>query len=346
MAQSSPGTPTEHKEPLAQKGQSATSVVRETVNGDASDIEDPNAEYVRLKLRITDLTGNRRRNDEFADEEFLRKLRTRLENVKKNYFFSEKDAEASFLEKRREADEALLLARLRGEVAPAVKPSKQEKMEISKPPEKPGETHPSDDVFDGLPDEDSEGGMFGILEPMPATVTSIEGTTITVRDIALPKQWAGRTPRLLLQELVLKSDRFAVITYNDLSGGSRAKRASVHVRWTGGRASDWLMKDIACYDLVQAEQFVATVALHDLSHPSDEGFSSSSAGSKGAQGYYKHLPPVFRDLWNELEVKRKEDEDRVNRDIWASLNSILDYRLSGVQKVCRLCGDHPIVHGL
>ncbi|KAL5535622.1 hypothetical protein ACEPAF_3716 [Sanghuangporus sanghuang] len=344
---STPGTPKKLKKPLplssssmpsklegasVPENRTSASATHETVIEDASDIDDPNAEYVRLKLQITDLTGNRRLANEIADEEFLRKLRGRLESVKKNYFFSEKDAEASFKSKRREADEALLLARLRGEVAPAPKPIKRDKVEVPQPPEKPKGIQSSEDVFDDLADDDSDGGIFGILEPMPTSITSAEGTTIAVRDMALPKQWAGRTPRSLLQDFVLKSDRFAAISYNELSAGNRAKRASVNIRWTGGRASDWSMEDVACHDLIQAEQYIATVALHSLTYPSDEGFRNSSGNLKGAQTSYRHLPPAFRELWNGLEAKRREDEDRANREVWGSLNSILESRLSGTLK--------------
>ncbi|KAL5495158.1 hypothetical protein ACEPAI_620 [Sanghuangporus weigelae] len=345
-----PGTPKKLKKPLplsssetssmssklegasVPANRTPASISHETVIEDASDIDEPNAEYVRLKLRITDLTSNRRRNDETADEEFLRKLRARLESVKKNYFFSKKDAEASFKAKQREVDEALLLARLRGEVPPIPKPTKRDKVEVPQPPEEPKEAQSSEDVFDDLADDDSDGGIFGILEPMPTSMTSAEGTTIVVRNMALPKQWAGRTPRSLLQDFVLKCDRFAAISYNDLNGGGRVKRASVHIRWTGGRASDWSMEDVACHDLIQAEQYIATVALHNLTYPPDEGFRNSSGNPKGAQTSYRHLPPAFRELWNELEAKRKEDEDRANREIWESLNSILEGRLSGTSK--------------
>lgn len=50
---------------------------------EGSDTDDPNIEYARLKLRITDLTGSRRRSEEITSNEFLRKLQARLESVKK-----------------------------------------------------------------------------------------------------------------------------------------------------------------------------------------------------------------------------------------------------------------------
>ncbi|KAH8120418.1 P-loop containing nucleoside triphosphate hydrolase protein [Phellopilus nigrolimitatus] len=301
-------------------------------SGDTSDNDDPNVEYVRLKMRITELTGARRRNNESAENDFLKGLRARLEDVKKSYFFSERDAEASFQEKRKEVDEASLLARLRGDTALSPRPVKVAKKPPAPPQIKAEVARTSTDVFENE-EEGSPRGMLDLLEPMPSTETSATGTTITVRDMALPKHWAGRTPKMLLLDLVTKLDRYAAVVYNDLSGGTRAKRASVIIRWTGGKADDWAMDDVACHDTTQADQYIATVALHALTYPPVEAFRSSVGHPKGAQTSYRHLPPAFRDLWNELEDKRKEEDNKVNRGIWDTLGSVLDHKLSYSEKV-------------
>ncbi|KAI5124610.1 hypothetical protein M0805_004220 [Coniferiporia weirii] len=331
LASSREGSETPERDP-AETSRTSNLLADGTDSGEASDTDDPNAEYVRLKMRITDLTERRERNDGVVDEDFLRQLRIRLESVKKNYFFSEKDAEASFQERRRDIDKAALLSRLRGEAGSSPKPVKKPKKKLSVVAPA-GEVVQGSDVFDNDDGDDSPGGLLDLLEPMPTTETTAAGTTVTVRDMALPKQWAGRTPKSMFFDLTTKSDRYAAVIYNDLSGGSRVKRASVIVRWSGGRANEWSMDDVACHDYLQAEQYIATVALHSLTYPSDEGFRCSAGNPRGAQTSYRHIPPVFRDLWNELETQRKENDDRINRGIWSILDSVLEEKLSGPEKV-------------
>jgi ATP-dependent RNA helicase DHX29 len=168
---------------------------------------------------------------------------------------------------------------------------------------------------------------------MPATETDAQGKTITIRDMAMPKHWSGRTPKVLLKETVAKSDRYAAIGYSIISGGSRARRASVSIRWEGKKMDEWLMEDVACHDDGQAEQYIATVALHALTFPPTEGFAASVSIVPGPQTFFRLLPAVFRDLWNELELARKIRDDKINRDVWAKLLSILEYKMEACDKV-------------
>lgn len=291
---------------------------------------DPNSEFVRLRLRVDDLTGNRRRTGEGASDELLKELRQRLEVVKKSYFFNERDAQADYAIKRRQADEAALTSQLRGEGERkppfSDKPKDDKLTSVVKP-------STGQDIFEEGDDDNSSEGLFGILEPMPTVETSEHGTTVLVRDMSLPKRWTGKLPKSLLTDLVSSSDRYAAIAYRVLSGGSRAKRSSVTIRWTGGRLSEWCMNDIACHDLGQAEQYIATIALYALTYPSAEGFQSAIGNAKGAQTSFRHLPPAFRDLWNELEESRKESENISNREIWGRLASIADQKLASMEKV-------------
>lgn len=296
--------------------------------------EDPNVEYVNLKMRISDLTGERRQAGEALDDMFLQLLRLRLEEVKKSYFFDENDAEDTFRDKRRQADEDALLSHLRGESHPA-KPSTQRKPKKKAPPPfEPQKTVPSNDLFDiDGSDSDSPGGLLDILEPMPTTEVTTSGTTILVRDMALPKSWAGRTPKLMLADIVLKQDRYAAVIYDEISGGSRVKRCSVIVRWTDRAPMELRMDNVGCHDVVQAEQYIATLAIHFLTYPFSVGFQSSAGDSKGTQPSFRLLPPAYRDLWNELEKARKEREDEMNRAIWGTLTEIVEGKIGSAKKV-------------
>ena len=157
--------------PTQQSGNSNPSYPPPAMDSD-SDYIDPNEEYIKLKLQITDLTGNRRKAGEKADNAKLKRLQTRLEAVKKDYVFREKEAEAAFQVKRREADQAVLLARLRGE--PSVVLTKTKKVPVPEEKAKEPVSKPSNDLLDNSgSDDDSPGGFFELLEPMPTEETQI-----------------------------------------------------------------------------------------------------------------------------------------------------------------------------
>ena len=301
--------------------------------------DDPTASFVQVKMQIADLTTHRP-PQETADASFLRELQRRLEEIKSDYFFDEQEAENAYREERSRADAAALRARLRGEdassnadyatatvVAPSVK-----SVEPQPPAPVMEKEQATPDIFDEDSD-DASGGILGLLNEMPTTETTVQGVTVTVRDMALPKHYSGRTPKLLLQETVRKIDTFSVVSYRLVSGASRAKRAAVSVRWNGGKADEWTMEDIACYDAVQAEHYISTIALHALSFPPQEGFAASVTTTASNQTSFRLLPPVFRDLWGELEEKRKQQNDSINRGVWSRLKTILEPKLSLSVKV-------------
>jgi len=97
---------------------------------------------------------------------------------------------------------------------------------------------------------------------------------------------------------------------------------------------EWLMEDVACPDDGQAEQYIATVALHALTFPPTDGFAANVSAFPGSQTFFRLLPAVFRDLWNELEETRKIRDDKINRDVWAKLLSLVASKMEGSDKVC------------
>lgn len=279
-------------------------------------------------MQIADLTTHRRPGAGAHDASFLQALRRKLDDIQNDYFFDLKEAEALYRVEREKADAAFLQARLRGEVSPLLSPKRgsnppsRPKSTVSSPPV-PG----SPDAFEAEDDDSLPGGMFDLLE-IPTSEVTDSGTTITVRDMSLPKHFSGRTPKHLLQEYVHKSDRYAVITYRCISGSSRAKRAAVTVCWEGGRVKEWSMEDLACHDMTQAEYYISTVALHSLTFPTLEGFSLGGTSAANTQTSFRLLPPIYRDLWNELEEKRRSEDDAFNRDTWGKLKTILQPKLS------------------
>ncbi|KAJ7110080.1 P-loop containing nucleoside triphosphate hydrolase protein [Mycena epipterygia] len=295
-------------------------------DSDSLDADDANTEYVHLKLRIAQLTSNRPADDK-TDTSQLQDLRARLDKVKNNYFFNERDAEARYRVEREKADAIALQARLRGLPTSSNSPTVvQPKVNKKRPPNLQPQAPPVKvtDIFDE-DTGDSVGGLLEALEEMPTTETSDRGTIVLVRDMALPKHWSGRTPKTLLAETVSKADRYAAITYTLLSGDSRTKRAAVSIRWDGRKMDEWSMEDVACHTEGQAEQYIATIALHELTFPSTDGFTVQAPS--GGQTFFRLLPAVFRDLWEELETARKSNTDALNRGVWAKLRSIIEPKL-------------------
>ncbi|KAI0335964.1 P-loop containing nucleoside triphosphate hydrolase protein [Cubamyces sp. BRFM 1775] len=318
--------------PTATNGSSTpSSTMGPTDSARWSPVDDPNDEFVRLKLRIMDLTTFRRA-DEKADATFLQELQRRLKEVQQDYLFDQREAEAMFAVERSKVEANALQNKLRAaaDAVPA-KPSPQVRRKIKEPPSR-AESVASASTADVFEDnEGSTGGMFELLEQMPETETTESGVTVQVRDMALPKHWSGRTPKVLLTENVRKADRYAVISYSCISGASRAKRCSVEIRWDGGRTQLWSMDEVACHDTIQAEHYISTVALHALTFPQSDGFAAGGT-STGSQTSFRLLPPVFRDLWDELEQKRRLDDDSTNRAVWAKLRDILTPKLSRSEK--------------
>lgn len=297
---------------------------------DSPDADNLAQEYVQLKLRMSDLTAKRHLGHSLQ----IQDLKSRLEVIKKNYFFDEKEAEEMYRVERNRVETLALQARLRTPAPPVPSDKPKSKVMKQRPPKLQPTLTPTAvaDIFDDDA-EDSPTGLLDILDDIPTDETNNQGTTIAIRDMALPKHWSGRTPKVLLKEAVAKVDRYAAVTYDIISGHSRAKRASVSIRWDGRKMDEWSMEDIACHDEGQAEQYIATVALHVLTFPPTDGFATSTSAAPGSPTFFRLLPAVFRDLWDELEVLRKLNDDGINRRLWAKLRSIVEPKLEADGKV-------------
>ncbi|KAH7883709.1 P-loop containing nucleoside triphosphate hydrolase protein [Phlebopus sp. FC_14] len=282
--------------------------------------DDPNMEYARLKMQIVDLSSDKTldSNRKAGNISFLE---AKLHAVRSHYFFDERDAESLYRLEREKVDAQMLQARLRG--SPDSTP--QESPNFKSAPSGGCLTSDSQsDIFDQL--DDSSAGLLEILDTVPSQVEGPNGSTIRVRSMAFPRG-AAKLPKSFFLEYVSKIDRYAAVAFEIVSGGSRAKRARVRVSWEGRKSDEWSMQDIACHDESQAEQYIATVALHALSFPPTEGFASGSLARPSGHTFFRLFPSVFRDLWDELEAWRKETENRKNRKIWAKLRSIVEQKI-------------------
>ena len=289
--------------------------------------DDPNIHYARLKLELDEASAARRARGNPINT-LIEDLHSRLQAVKSHYHFDKRDAEAHYQSERRRAETAALQARLRGSSGTPDLHSCPQTPAEPKPPPSPRPpkvaSEDPDDIFDSNVEED--GGLLDILDAMPSTVITDSGVTVNVRDMPLPKGKFERTSKAFLQAAIDNLDNFAVSTYRCISGSSRAKRASLAIRWSSGQVSEWAMVDVACHDMTQAEQYIATVALHALTFPTSSGFASGNLARGTGQTFFRLLSPAFRDLWDELEATRKSTDDATNRAVWSKLKKIIEAR--------------------
>lgn len=288
--------------------------------------EDPNVAFARLKMQLKVLPERR-------DPDGLRiaNLKKRMDELQKHYFFKQTVADKEFKLREKEMQEAALLTRLRnmGRSAPSTKGPAAVKQKTSRPD--PGPAAAVTTATASSPSTSDDEPMLGnLMEPESPVKTNdpsdVAGgpsvTVIPMRDMSMPKQWGGQTPKKLLQEVVRKADRAASLTYSPLSS-DRAARASVRIRFSGSRMENFDMVGISCPDMHQAEHYIALIALHSITFPPQSGF----AGNVTSPTYFRTLPPVFVELWTELENKRKEDDAAKNLETWAKLYGILESKV-------------------
>ncbi|GAA5869867.1 hypothetical protein JCM3774_000517 [Rhodotorula dairenensis] len=267
-------------------------------------------------------------------------LKDRLQAVENDYTFRKVDAEKVYRAERTKLDAAQLAARLNGTTldspfaaaspvapAPSSDAASPEPDAASLGPSAPisqGATPSASTAIangsssppspnrsgPGAAEEKEDEGFFGtMLDEMPTEETNDQGTSIPVRNMALPKHFSGRTPRISLQDTVRKLDKHAKVTFAVISR-SRAVRASVTIRWSPdesgapGRVQYFDMQDVACWDQKQAYDYIATVAL----------FAIAMSPQGNGMALNKALPTVFRDLWDDFVAERTAQEEERYRE--------------------------------
>lgn len=287
------------------------------------ELEDPNLEYARIKLQLINLKSSNTTQRQRLGAASL--LEEKMRSVKSHYFFDERDAERLYRSELEKANAQLLRAALRGSLEPSRPKSPKgttTPMAVTMPPE----PEPQPDLFD-QEDDESSGGVLGILDAI-SEVEGPRGTIISVKDMSFHKQSGGKLPQVVLLGYVSKVDRYATVTFSSLSGQSRAKRSGVRILWGNRKVDEWKMEEVACREESQAEHYIATVTLHALSFPPTEGFAAGSMSSPVGNTFFRLFPPIFRDLWDELETDRKLREGRINRGVWAKLWNIVGQKVN------------------
>lgn len=318
--QSEPTTPTVSVPSIFDKpspSPTVPSTPSTATSGDESepltDNDDPNLEYVRLKLKLYQMQTQQRLA---PTHKKMRQLQQRISLLWGDSLFDERLAESQWRSEKAKVDMVNLQNRLRGSAsdsptAPSRARGHKKGKSIPAVPSTPK------NVPDAAEEEEDSLGLDLLDAPQESTT---DGRAIVMKEMLIPKH-SSKTPKTLLRDCVSKLDKYAAITYSIVSGGSRAVRASATISWEGKKRDDWIMEDVACPADDQAEQYIATVALHALTFPQTDGFAAGNIAS-GTLTFFRSLPPSFRDLWDELEAKRKERDDEINRNLWTKLRAL------------------------
>ena len=172
---------------------------------------------------------------------------------------------------------------------------------------------------DDSDDEDMLGKLLHLPDPDTPHVNqdnTVNGsTTITVRSMPLPTTagFSASSPKSMLSAAIKRTFKNAFIDYAKLSGGSRAVRAGIEIRYSPKHIRVWRMEDIACEDRLQAENFISTTALHDL-----------YAKGQVEMPNWRVMPASYRDLWDELEEKHQVEVNEKSLELWKRLKAMLE----------------------
>lgn len=281
--------------------------------------EDPNVAYARTKLQIINI----RRNGQNVS--MVAQLEDKLREAKGHYFFDERDAESLYQAELKKANTQILQDKLRGFLPPRRSEHPRRALSPGTPTKAP-EPNSEPDFFDE--GDESSGGLLELLEAIPAGTQDTKGNTIRIKDMSFSKHGSTKLPNSALVEYASTIDRFATVEFNIISGLSRAKRARVRVLWPWKGVDEWTMEDVACHDESQAQQYIATVALHALIFSKAEGFAVGSQTARPV-GFtsYRFFPPAFRNLWDELDATWKNTNDCINRSIWTKLQNVAEKKV-------------------
>ncbi|KAF9310916.1 hypothetical protein BG003_007951 [Podila horticola] len=241
--------------------------------------EDPNERYVNYKMTLTELTQALGDTKDPADRKTISRkidtLNSKVNDLDLDFAFNKKMAE-------------MMLKNWINEEKKAAKKSKRKKEKEQaaiKKESQEGEGDGEDgELMGSMWDEDGS----------PSASGEAASQIIRRRQMANPS-WSGGSPKTVLAEFCRKKDRHTKIAYKKAGGSTpSANLATVTVTWGSGNVSTAEMKDEGCENMAEAENYVATQMLYELT----------------PLPLYRSLPPTYRDLWLEW-IDEKESAGRL-----------------------------------
>ncbi|KAG0064792.1 hypothetical protein BGZ89_008846 [Linnemannia elongata] len=266
--------------PASSTGESEKQWILQTALAEDSEeeAEDPNERYVNFKMNLTELTQALADAEAPADRKTIsRKIDTinsKLNDLDLDFTFNKKMAEQML--KQRIIDDKK-----------KAKKSKRKK-------EKEQEALRKENPVDGQEGGDMMGSMWDLENGSSTTTPAEDQPLVRQRQMANPS-WSGGSPKVVLAEFCRKKDRHVKITYKKAPRSvPAASMAIVTVVWGSGSVSSAEMVDEGCENMTEAENYVATKMLYDLT----------------PLPLYRSLPPTYRDLWLEW-IDEKESAGRL-----------------------------------
>ncbi|KAF9331170.1 hypothetical protein BG006_005964 [Podila minutissima] len=269
--------------PMEDDAQKAWILQAALAENSEDEAEDPNERYVNYKMTLTELIQALSETKDPADRKTISRkidtLNSKVNDLDLDFAFDKKMAE-------------MMLKNQVNEEKKAAKKSKRkkEKEQAALKKEKQGE--------DG---DGEDGGLMGSMwdeDGASAAPGEASSQTIRRRQMANPS-WSGGSPKTVLAEFCRKKDRHTKIAYKKATGSTPSVNlATVTVIWGSGNVSTAEMKDEGCENMVEAENYVATQMLYELT----------------PLPLYRSLPPTYRDLWLEW-IDEKESAGRLAKKV-------------------------------
>ncbi|KAJ2894187.1 ATP-dependent RNA helicase A [Zalerion maritima] len=309
-------------------------------------------EYVESKERLLRIRRSRTKGQEPDEETETARLNGKIGSIEKDPLFDKFAAEEKW-KPRMAAIERELAAARKAE-------AEKERDKKAAQPETEAEV-PSSNIENGVEDEDDEvsaeaarmaadilaegdamdddDALAGLFDSLPTEevdtktgesqtmVSSGDGGKVHVRDFG---KWSGVDPRRTLEEACKSRDSGVKIAYSRISDVSYANRHEMMITWSKAQGplpqievpdieagvygdKHYLkMVSVATPDSKQSEVFISTVALFLL-------FGNSGKDEKVSL----RLPPVWRDLWDQLMELKKDQLDRMDRDAVGAIRKIV-----------------------
>ncbi|KJZ72479.1 hypothetical protein HIM_08148 [Hirsutella minnesotensis 3608] len=310
--------------------------------------EDLIPEYVATKSKLLELSraqanGKVKQPLGEGDEAELAvaKLEAKLQKIESDILLDKVMAEQQWRVERVNIEKQLAASRREARDSSAEEPKDSESAANSKEPEDDVAAEAERMAAEILADDDDDdiAGLFASLpqtEVDPQTgksqtvMNSANGSRLLIRDFG---EWSGIKPRRVLEEACRSRDASVKIVYEIVSDATFASRQSVDVLWTKPQeppqsepGSDveiiadqtratFIMTGVATPNPKQSEAYVATAALFHI-------FSGNAREEKVAL----RLPPVWRDLWNEMAEAKKDRLDSEDRKVVKSLRTLVRQR--------------------
>lgn len=255
------------------------------------------------------------------------KLKGKIAKLEKDYMFGKKDAGGFISRQRLTADIIFKALKSKRDMEALEEKLKGASMSTPASSAAPSvaETPEVGDTSASAVSDDEDGDLFGNMldEPEPGSEPTSTSTTIKVREMPIPKQFSytNNTPKSLLQTSLSKSSKQAVASYARLSSNPRVARSGLEIRWfVSDKRRVWRMDELACPSFDEADNYVATLALNDI---------SASGDLAGVN--WRTMPPAYRELWDELEAARKERVTAAQRQVWKQIKQLFDDKTQAVQ---------------